>query len=107
MPDIIPAASILVILLPNSNAFVTSSTNFTIILAMALPKRTPIFSAAPPVSSTGFISFLNQSTIALIGARIGERAFPILWNNGINGCRPSLRPCHIPLKNPEIGFQYL
>ena len=106
-PDIIPLASIVVILLPNSNALVTSSTNLTIIFAIAFPKRTPIFSAAPPVSSTGFISFLNHSTIALIGASIGEIALPIRWNNGINGCKPSFNPCHIPLKKAEIGFQYL
>ena len=33
----------------------------TIMLPIALPKRTPIFSAAPPVSSTGCIIFLIQS----------------------------------------------
>ena len=29
------------------------------------------------------------------------------WNKGIKGAKPSFNPCHIPLKNPEIGFQYL
>ena len=58
--DKIPPASISPIFLPNSKTFVISSTILTIIPAIALPNLTPIFSAAPPVSSTGLINFLNQ-----------------------------------------------
>ena len=89
------------------SVLVISSTIFTIIFAIALPNFIPIFSAAPPVSSTGLISFLNQSIIVFIGFNIGSIAVPILLNNGIIGCKPSFNPCHIPLKNAVIGFQYL
>ena len=107
IPDNIPPTSISEIFLPTSKAFATSFTNPTIMFAIALPKRTPIFSAAPPVSSTGFISFLNQSIMAFMGFKIGDIELPICLNNGIKGCKPSFNPCHIPLKNPVIGFQYL
>ena len=39
--------------------------------------------------------------------KIGDIELPICLNNGIKGCKPSFNPCHIPLKNPVIGFQYL
>ena len=85
----------------------TSSVNFTIIPAIAFPTRTPIASALPPVSSTGWINFLNQLKTALIGFKIGSIAVPICLNKGIKGFKPSTKPCHNPLKNPAIGFQYL
>ena len=57
-------------------------------------------------------SFLESNVLytliaIIIGFIIGAKTTASLWNNGINGANPSFNPCHIPLKNPEIGFQYL